>query len=129
MKLLTIFLCFSLLFCGDALARGHHPSHRSAGYHTAHVAHHRDTAYRTERNVTTSVKKEAFRRAGIPWSQRHNYVVDHIVALENGGTNDISNLQIQTKEASKAKDKLENAEAASRRHAQHPAKHHSKHRR
>lgn len=129
MKLLTTFLCVLLLFCSDGLARGgHHSSHRSTGYHATHVAHHRDTAYRTERNVSTSEKKEVFRRSGIPWSQRHNYIVDHIVALENGGTNDISNLQLQSKEAAKAKDKQENAEAAARRRAQHPAKHRSRHR-
>jgi len=128
MKLLPTLLCALLLLLGDCQAHnGHHSSHRSTSHRT-HVTHHRDSGYRTERNVPTSVKKEVFQRAGIPWSQRHNYVVDHIVALENGGTNDISNLQIQTKEAARAKDKQENAEAAARRHAQHPKKNHSRQR-
>jgi hypothetical protein len=129
MRLLTTFLCVVLLLCSDGLARsGHHSSHRSTRYHVTHVAHHRDSAYRTERNVPTSEKKELFKRAGIPWSQRHNYIVDHKVALENGGNNDISNLQLQTKEEAKLKDKQENAEAAARRHAQHLVKHHTRHR-
>jgi len=123
----VLLLALGLAF-GDLQARGgHHYSSRSYTRHTTHVTHHRDSAYRTERNVTTAEKKEVFRRAGIPWSQRHNYVVDHIVALENGGTNDLSNLQLQTKEAAKAKDKQENAEAAARRRAQHPPKHHYRH--
>ncbi|HEY3295646.1 MAG TPA: hypothetical protein VGL38_09410 [bacterium] len=128
MRLLSILLCITVLSSSDVLARGgHHYSSRSYTHHSAHAVHHRDSAYHTERSVTTAEKREAFRRAGVPWSQRHNYVVDHIVALENGGTNDISNLQIQTKEAAKAKDKLENAEAAARRHAQHPQRHHARH--
>jgi hypothetical protein len=128
MKTLLVLLCLSQLILSDAFARGGHHSSRGYTYHSTHVTHHRDSAYRTERKVSTSEKKEVFRRAGIPWSQRHNYIVDHKVALENGGTNDISNLQLQTKEAAKAKDKLENAEAAARRRVQHSAKHHSGHR-
>jgi hypothetical protein len=127
--LLSVLLAFGT-FSPDALAKsGHHYSPRSYTHHCTDVTHHRDSAYRTERNVSTSEKKEVVRRAGIPWSQRHNYIVDHKVALENGGTNDISNLQLQTKEAAKAKDKQENAEAAARRRAQHPVKHHLSHRR
>lgn len=127
MRFLLILLCAAQLLVGDVYA-GSHPRSSHRGSPRAHTTHHRDSAYRTQRNVPTSVKKELFKRAGIPWSQRHNYVVDHIIALENGGTNDISNLQIQTKEAAKAKDKQENAEAAARRHAEHPKKHYSSHR-
>jgi hypothetical protein len=35
------------------------------------------------------------------------YVIDHIVPLANGGADDPSNMQWQTKEAAKAKDKVE----------------------
>lgn len=80
--------------------------------------HHRDAAYSTNRNVPTATKNRLFKQAGIPKSERKNYVIDHKVALENGGTNDISNLQIQTKQAAKEKDKVENKEAAARRHSQ-----------
>jgi hypothetical protein len=38
-----------------------------------------------------------------------NYVLDHIIPLEAGGhPSDIGNLQLQTKEAGKFKDELEN---------------------
>ena len=97
-------------------------SHRhSTSSHTSvtnGTTHHRDAAYGTNRNVSISTKNKLFKQAGIPKSERKNYVVDHRVALENGGSNNISNLQVQSKADAKAKDKLENHEAASRRHSQ-----------
>jgi hypothetical protein len=35
------------------------------------------------------------------------YVIDHVIPLANGGADDPSNMQWQTKEAAKAKDKIE----------------------
>lgn len=51
------------------------------------------------RNVSTATKKEVYRRAGITYGERtlcsKGYEVDHRISLELGGTNDISNLQLQ----------------------------------
>jgi hypothetical protein len=39
---------------------------------------------------------------------RKGYVVDHVCALANGGLDKIENMQYQTVEASRAKDRVEN---------------------
>lgn len=54
-----------------------------------------------------SVKKEFDRRNGYP-KGRKGYVVDHICALGNGGLDIQENLQYQTLDESKKKDKIEN---------------------
>ena len=46
----------------------------------------------TVRNVPDSEKQAVFAEYGIPWSEHANYEVDHIISLELGGSNDISNL-------------------------------------
>ncbi len=46
----------------------------------------------TVRNVSISTKKKVFQEYGIPWSKRSNYEVDHLISLELGGSNNISNL-------------------------------------
>lgn len=46
----------------------------------------------TVRDVPDSLKKQVFAEYGIPWSEHGNYEVDHIISLELGGSNDISNL-------------------------------------
>lgn len=51
------------------------------------------------------IAEEAYRRAGIPWEERHTHILDHIVPLCLGGTWDQANLQIQTIEAAAAKDR------------------------
>ena len=62
----------------------------------------------TKRNVNQGTKNELFIKAGILKEQRKNYVIDHKIPLELGGTNEKSNLQVQTKEAGHRKDLLEN---------------------
>jgi hypothetical protein len=66
---------------------------------------------KTVRNVTEATKKKVFVEYGIPYSQRSNYEVDHIISLELGGSNDISNLYPESyliKNGAKTKDIFEN---------------------
>ena len=66
---------------------------------------------KTVRNVTEATKKKVFTEYGIPYSQRSNYEVDHIISLELGGSNDISNLYPESyliKNGAKTKDIFEN---------------------
>ena len=44
------------------------------------------------RNVTEATKREVFRRYGVPLANRSAYEVDHLISLELGGANTISNL-------------------------------------
>lgn len=46
----------------------------------------------TVRNVSDSVRQQVFAEYGISYSLHSNYEVDHIISLELGGSNDISNL-------------------------------------
>ncbi len=67
---------------------------------------------KTVRDVSTSEKKQVFSEYGIPWSLHSNYEVDHLISLELGGNNDISNLWPESsviKNGSLTKDKLENS--------------------
>ena len=66
---------------------------------------------KTVRNVTTSTKKKVFKEYEIPWSLHSNYEVDHLISLEVGGSNDISNLWPESysiKNGSLIKDAFEN---------------------
>ena len=71
-----------------------------------------------KRHVTTKEKNQLFDAAGIPKSERKNYVIDHKIPLELGGTNDSSNLQVEAKGESKQKDKVENYLAGKVRHGE-----------
>lgn len=66
---------------------------------------------KTVRNVTEATKKKVFKEYGIPYTLRSNYEVDHIISLELGGSNDISNLYPESytiKDNARIKDKFEN---------------------
>lgn len=63
---------------------------------------------KSQRRVTAATKRAVFVAAGIPRADRHLYVVDHIVALEVGGSNARSNLAVQTITNSRTKDVVEN---------------------
>ena len=66
---------------------------------------------KTVRDVSTATKKKVFAEYGIPYSQHANYEVDHLISLEVGGGNDISNLwpeNLKITDGSLTKDKFEN---------------------
>ena len=90
----------------------------STGTHHHHKPRHsaRVGVPHERRHVTYQEKKTLFDRAGVPKSQWHNYIVDHRVPLELGGSNDLSNLQLMDKVSAKRKDRVENYLAASVRH-------------
>lgn len=66
---------------------------------------------KTVRNVSTATKKAVFKEYDILYAQHSNYEVDHIISLELGGSNDISNLYPESyliKDNARVKDKFEN---------------------
>ncbi|HYK86273.1 MAG TPA: HNH endonuclease [Ktedonobacteraceae bacterium] len=66
---------------------------------------------RSVRNVPTSVKDQAYAEYGITTHTTGQYEVDHLVSLELGGSNDISNLWPEAaspKPGFHEKDKVEN---------------------
>ena len=46
-------------------------------------------------------------RAGLPWSERNDFELDHVVPRCLDGSNDLSNLQLQTWPEAEAKDHRE----------------------
>ncbi len=66
---------------------------------------------KTVRDVSTATKKKVFSEYGIAYSDHANYEVDHIISLELGGSNDISNLFPESytiKNNARVKDVFEN---------------------
>ncbi|MBI5753674.1 DUF3761 domain-containing protein [Candidatus Peregrinibacteria bacterium] len=67
---------------------------------------------KTVRHVSLKTKKDVFAEYGIPYSKHGDYEVDHLISLELGGSNDISNLWPELTKGdsgSLIKDKLENS--------------------
>jgi hypothetical protein len=62
---------------------------------------------KTVRNVSTHVKHEVYVEYGIAEAARRRYVIDHLIPLEVGGGNDITNLWPELKADAAAKDVLE----------------------
>jgi len=60
------------------------------------------------RNVSNQTKHRVYVAYGISRSQQRKYVIDHLIPLEVGGSNDITNLWPEPKADAKIKDKLEN---------------------
>ena len=66
---------------------------------------------KTVRDVSTATKKKVYSEYDIPYSKHSDYEVDHIISLELGGSNDISNLfpeSYKIKDNAKIKDVFEN---------------------
>ena len=104
-------------FSTPALSYSHHSySHHSYGYHSH--SYHRHSGYHRSHHSRHHIKRskaarDAFMRSHPCPANGHThgacpgYVVDHIVALKRGGPDAPSNMQWQTVEAAKAKDKWE----------------------
>lgn len=63
------------------------------------------------RNVSVATKKAVFKEYGIDYSKHSNFEVDHLISLELGGSNDISNLwpeSYKITESALKKDQFEN---------------------
>ena len=60
----------------------------------------------THRNVSTRTSNEVYATYHIKKSNRTKYVIDHLVPLEVGGTNSLTNLWPEPKNDAKTKDKL-----------------------
>lgn len=66
---------------------------------------------KTVRNVSDVTRQKVFSQYSIPYSEHSNYEVDHLISLELGGSNDISNLwpeNSKIESGSFTKDKFEN---------------------
>jgi hypothetical protein len=121
-RLALAFLATILLLLAVP-AGASHPRNSSGGQHRSYSTH-RTHAYRSPSHHTrkyaygvprdkyghikrSSVAKKKFEReTGYPHG-RPGYVVDHIIPLSEGGRDDPSNMQWQTKEEAKAKDRTE----------------------
>jgi hypothetical protein len=66
---------------------------------------------KTVRNVSQSTKEEVYREYGVTHRDPYEYEVDHLIPLELGGSNDISNLWPEIDEPQPGyheKDRVEN---------------------
>ena len=101
MKLKLFIPISALLLCSFLAPFTHAKSHKAKDSTTV-------TIPTEKRNVPASVKNEVYKSNGIIKSERKNYVIDHKVPLELGGSNSKENLQPQKKAEAKTKDKWEN---------------------
>ncbi len=107
--LLAALVIAVTLFMPAIRAQAHRASHHA--YHHHHHRHHSSRhAHRIKRSKAA---RDAFMRSHPCPANGHRrgacpgYVVDHIIALKRGGPDAPSNMQWQTVEAAKAKDKWE----------------------
>ena len=86
--------------------QGSHRSYSSTGHHNRNYASGvaRDSHGRIKRSP--KARYDFMKQTGYPHG-RKGYVIDHIKPLKKGGKDDPSNMQWQTKEEAKKKDKWE----------------------
>lgn len=119
----SLCLALSLLWTPyDALARGSGSSHsgrsHSSEHHSSKSHAHSKAAPGVQRDSHGRIKRSAeathhFKKSnpcpstGKSRGACPGYVIDHVVPLKRGGKDAPENMQWQTKEAAKAKDKVE----------------------
>ena len=110
-KLIATFLVVCILLIPDIIfARGGHGGRHSGGFHSSgHKATYtlgvpRDSSGHIKRS--SSAKNEFMKQTSY-FNGRQGYIVDHVIPLKRGGADVPSNMQWQTKEAARAKDKVE----------------------
>ena len=108
----TLIVVFAAqLACAGSRAHSYSWASHSSTTHRSYSTHRsyplgvqRDSHGRIKRS--SSAKHEFMRTTGYPHG-RPGYVVDHVKPLKRGGSDSPSNMQWQTKQAAKAKDKWE----------------------
>ncbi len=100
-KLISLLICLLLLLPVTVTAGGK-GSGRHKSYSSSSVK--RDSNGHIARS--SAAKSDFMKQSGYPHG-RQGYVVDHVVPLKKGGSDSPSNMQWQSKEAAKAKDKWE----------------------
>jgi len=127
MKALALAAVATLALAGSvADASSHHSSHSRHHYtHRSHSTHHYRSHHRSSHRASGVARdshgrikrsgkaKDSFRRShpcpstGKTRGACPGYVIDHVQALKHGGADAASNMQWQTVDAAKAKDKVE----------------------
>lgn len=105
MKAIAITL---LLLCSPAFAG--HSSHSHVSHSKAAPGVHRDSHGHIKRSSSARSQfkhSHACPSTGKTSGRCPGYIIDHVQALKHGGADSPSNMQWQTKEAAKAKDKWE----------------------